>query len=252
MTITPSLCLIHGWAANGRIFDELTRHLPDTWQHHAPHLAGHGGTAPMRPHFSVSAAADQIAATLDAPVHLFGWSLGGLVSLFLAAQHPHKVKSLTLCSTFARFDAAPDYPEGVQQSVLDKMLTLFQQDYPKHMKQFLQLQLLHTPEREQILANVLPDMLRHGTPQALDDALAAVRRADARAFLPRIRMPVLLLWGGRDNVTPPRMGDYLLRHLPDARLHTIARAAHAPFLSHSRESAQVWADFVQAVETCCP
>jgi len=38
-----SVYLIHGWAANGRIFDGLRPLLPETWRVHTPDLPGHGG-----------------------------------------------------------------------------------------------------------------------------------------------------------------------------------------------------------------
>lgn len=244
----PSLCLIHGWAANGAVFNNLRRRVPVDWQSTAPDLPGHGSMPPLLPHFSVDGAADQIASGLDRPVHLFGWSLGGLVSLYVAARYPEKVKSLTLCSTFARFAADDHYPEGIRNSVLDKMVDLFQDDYPKHMRQFLELQLLNMPHLEEVIASVLPDMLKQGAPKALADALAAVKVADARLFLPKIQVPVLLIYGNRDSVTPVRMGEYMTQHLPNSHLYVVDRAAHAPFLSHETEVAQQWFGFVSDVE----
>lgn len=86
------------------------------------------------------------------------------------------------------------------------MLRLFGSDYPKHMRDFLlRLQLLHSAHADDILASVLPDALRHGTPQGLADALAAVS-ADTRFRLPEIRCPALLVYGGRRRAVTPRMG----------------------------------------------
>ena len=117
------------------------------------------------------------------------------------------------------------------------MLPLFQDDYPKHMRQFLELQLLHTPERQTIIEAVLPDVLRNGTPQGMADALTAIEYADMRPLLADIRCPTLLIFGGKDALTPVRMGQYLQQHLPNAHLHVIDKAAHAPFISHSSEVA---------------
>ena len=103
------------------------------------------------------------------------------------------------------------------------------------MRQFLQLQLLNTPDGEEIIASVLPDMVKNGAPAALKAALDALSLADARPFLSQIRQPVLLVYGGKDSITPPRMGDYLEQHLPFAELQIIEKAAHAPFLSHAAE-----------------
>ena len=160
---------------------------------------------------------------------------GGLVALHLAIRHPHKVRRLCLTSSFAKFLAASDYPQGQSRTALDKMIALFEQDYPKYMRQFLQLQLLNTPDGEEIIASVLPDMVKNGAPAALKAALDALSLADARPFLRQIRQPVLLVYGGKDSITPPRMGEYLEQHLPFAELQIIEKAAHAPFLSHAAE-----------------
>ena len=228
--MTISLCLIHGWAVNADIFTEFRHMLPENWRISAPHLIGHGSNHES---FSVFEAADKIATQLIEPSFLFGWSLGGLVALHVAACYPERVRGLILSNTFARFQAASDYPQGVSLTSLERMVSFFQQDYTQSVRQFLELQLLHTPQRHEILAAVLPDVAQHGTPAALQSALQAVAQADARAMLPEIQCPALLLYGGKDAITPPRMGEYLAAHLSDATFKIAPQAAHAPFLSHA-------------------
>ena len=165
-----SVYLIHGWAANGRIFDGLRPLLPETWRVHTPDLPGHGN-APSDGTFDIIAAADALAAEMPDNSDVAGWSLGGLVALHLAIRYPHKVRRLCLTSSFAKFLATTDYPQGLNRSALDKMIALFEQDYPKYMRQFLQLQLLNTPDGEEIIASVLPDMVKNGAPAVLKAAL---------------------------------------------------------------------------------
>lgn len=249
MQHTPKkVYLIHGWAANRHIFDDLIPRLPDEWDIQALNLPGHGD-APFHGGFDVAAAADAFAAHITEPAYLLGWSLGGLVSLYMAARHPEKVRGLCLTASFARFQAAPDYPEGLKNPALAKMIELFEQDYHKYMKQFLQLQFLYAKDQHSILEKVLPDIVKHGAPSALQAALDAVAEADARAFLPHINVPSLLIFGAKDSITPPRMGEYLHRHLPQSRLHIIEKAAHAPFLTQAAEFAQILTDFVERPES---
>ena len=170
--------LIHGWGANRHVFDDLMPRLPAEWAVCAPDLPGHGDAPFVRP-FDIAAAADGIAAQIDAPADILGWSLGGLVALYLAARHPGKVRSLCLTASFARLTADEDYPEGLAAPALGKMVGAFRTDYAKHIKQFLQLQLLHTHDADGIIGRILPDLARCGTPSALQEALEAAERAHA-------------------------------------------------------------------------
>ena len=177
--------MIHGWAANGRVFDPLRESLPENWRIRTPDLPGHGAS-PDNGAFDITATADALAAEIDdgEPADLLGWSLGGLVALHLAHRHPQKVRKLCLTASFAKFLAAPDYPEGLSNPALGKMITLFRQDYQKYMRQFLELQFLYAKEARPLMHAILPDIVKHGTPAALETALAALSAADARPFLP--------------------------------------------------------------------
>ncbi|MBJ7777882.1 pimeloyl-[acyl-carrier protein] methyl ester esterase [Neisseria meningitidis] len=235
-----------GGGRTGHVFDDLMPRLPATWPVSAVDLPGHGD-APFAQPFDIEAAADAVAAQIDTPADILGWSLGGLVALYLAARHPDKVRSLCLTASFARLTADEDYPEGLAAPALGKMVGAFRTDYAKHIKQFLQLQLLHTHDADGIIGRILPDLARCGTPSALQEALDAAERADARHLLDKIDVPVLLVFGSKDAITPPRMGEYLHRHLKGSRLVVMEKAAHAPFLSHAEAFAALYRDFVEGV-----
>lgn len=48
-------------------------------------------------------------------------------------------------------------------------------------------------------------------------------------------LPVALLYGQRDLLTPPEVAHWLADTLPDARLTVFPTASHAPFLSHEAD-----------------
>ncbi len=243
---TPSpIWLVHGWAANHHIFDPLAARLAG-YPLRAPDLPGHGQAA-FHGRFDLTALADSWAACLSEPIHLLGWSLGGAVALTLAARHPDKVRSLCLTAAFAKLQAVEGYPEGLPHIALYKMLPLLEQDYPKYMRQFLQLQFLYAQQHAGLLAEVLPKLLHSGTPPALSAALNAAVAFDGRPLLAGIRCPSLLLFGDKDNITPQRMGTYLHHHLPDSRLQIISGAAHAPFLSHADRFADSYCSWLDTL-----
>jgi pimeloyl-ACP methyl ester carboxylesterase len=57
-------------------------------------------------------------------------------------------------------------------------------------------------------------------------------RPDHTAELARVTAPTLLLWGDRDEVSPPAVGNHLASLLPDARLSVVAGGDHG--FAHDR------------------
>jgi pimeloyl-ACP methyl ester carboxylesterase len=52
-------------------------------------------------------------------------------------------------------------------------------------------------------------------------------RADLSDQLPAVQCPTLLLWGDADPISPPAVGEHLVKILPSARLVVIAGGDHA-------------------------
>jgi pimeloyl-ACP methyl ester carboxylesterase len=69
-------------------------------------------------------------------------------------------------------------------------------------------------------------------------------------MLPEIKLPVLLIWGREDNVTPPHVAGDFLRMLPDAKLVFLEKCGHAPMMERPKEFNEIFGDFLN--EICCP
>jgi len=78
---------------------------------------------------------------------------------------------------------------------------------------------------------------------ALRAGLEILRSEDLRGELPDLRVPLLLLLGGRDRLAPPAAGEAMRDLLPEAELQVLQTAAHTPFLSHANECSDLLVDF---------
>jgi pimeloyl-ACP methyl ester carboxylesterase len=109
------LILLHGGIGTGEMFGAIMPGLSAGRRVITVDLQGHGGTAdvdrPLRPELM----ADDIAALLDhlglEQVDLMGYSLGGVVALRTAIQHPARIRRLVLVAVAFRRDGS--HPEVV-------------------------------------------------------------------------------------------------------------------------------------------
>jgi pimeloyl-ACP methyl ester carboxylesterase len=93
----PSLLLIHGAASGAWVWDTWRKHLRDLgWQVNVLDLRGHGRSMPtdlaavtMEDYVAdVASVTVQIEAAQGSHPILGGWSLGGMVAMMYATQHP--------------------------------------------------------------------------------------------------------------------------------------------------------------------
>jgi pimeloyl-ACP methyl ester carboxylesterase len=85
--------LVHGSDDPERTWGKQ-RPLADRFELVAPHRRGYGRSPDADPDFEVDAA--DIAGLLGEPVHVVGFSYGGIASLLAAAQRPEHVRSLAV------------------------------------------------------------------------------------------------------------------------------------------------------------
>ncbi|MCJ8207369.1 alpha/beta fold hydrolase [Pseudomonas sp. RGM2987] len=64
-------------------------------------------------------------------------------------------------------------------------------------------------------------------------------RTDLTLRLAELRLPVLLLWGDADPISPVRVGQRLAQRLPHAQLHVFPGADHSLGFTHADEVARL-------------
>jgi pimeloyl-[acyl-carrier protein] methyl ester esterase len=225
--------LLHGWAMNLRVFDGLAAALAPTHRVTTIDLPGHG-RSPWRAGLTPVAIADWLLEELPERGTLLGWSLGGQLALRIAARTPARVSRLVLVASTPKFVAGSDWPHGLEPEVLQRFAAGLQSDYTRTVGDFLELQVRGSSAATATLQQLRTALERQGAamPAALASGLAQLAGEDLRELARTLTLPVLVVSGQCDRVTPPDAARALAALLPDARLLELRRAGHAPFLSH--------------------
>jgi pimeloyl-[acyl-carrier protein] methyl ester esterase len=237
----PRLVLLHGWGLNCAVFETLAQRLEAGFELRCLDLPGHGRSradvAILEQGIDALAAllAAELAAEAEGPLQLLGWSLGGMAALALAAVAPERIARLTLVATTPCFVARDDWTHGLAPAVLENFATQLRADYRRTVHEFLELQVRGSAQAAGTLQQLQQALDAQGsaTPRALAAGLGLLRSVDLRPRLAQVGMPALVIGGQYDRVTPPGAGRALAAALPQAEYREIARAGHAPFLSHA-------------------
>ncbi|HEX2834023.1 MAG TPA: alpha/beta fold hydrolase [Thermoanaerobaculia bacterium] len=156
------------------------------------------------------------------PVHLIGHSMGGALSIRLAAERPDLVRSLILVNS-----------AGMP----------FRLDPRPHVRP-----LPKPPYGGPGIARVLlPDFLRAG-PASVAVAGTRVIFSDEREQMHRIRVPALLVWGENDPLVPLQYGQAMQHEIADATLAVIPRAAHVAMWDAPAEFNEIVLKFLEDVD----
>lgn len=227
-----NLVLIHGWAADSRI-----------WEAQRTAWAGRAAVwAPDLPGWEAGWLMEQLQALDPAQTILMGWSLGGMLALEAAAggYQPRALITLAACASFCR---RPDFGLGVAPAVVRGMRQRLRTEAEQVVQEFHQ-QLLAPREAgyQEELQQLLP---RNQKPEWLAQGLDYLRTRDLRSLLPRVVAPeVVLVQGERDRIVNAAQAYFLREQLPRARLVLLPGAGHAPMVSCRRQLDEILAEFL--------
>jgi pimeloyl-ACP methyl ester carboxylesterase len=221
----PTVVLLHGAG-----FDHTTWALHSRWfAHHgfgllAPDLPGHGRSA-GKPLATIAEMADWVAALLDAAgaakAKLVGHSMGSLIALETAARHPAKISGLSLIGTAATMTVGPDLMKAAEandHAAID-MVSIWGLGFQAELGGSLAPGLWMHSGAQRVLEQCRPGVLFND----LNACNAYQGALDAAA---KVAVPVTLILGERDMMTPAKAGKALAAVLPNARTVVLPGAGH--------------------------
>jgi pimeloyl-ACP methyl ester carboxylesterase len=244
----PALC-VHGLEGSSRNWTDLMNLLRPRLACDAVDLPGFGGSPP-RPdgRYSISALAQTVVALIErsgrGPVHLIGNSLGGAVSVKVAAVRPELVKTLTLISP-----ALPDlrprldlirFPVIGLPRVGARLIRQYQATQPAERRVAAVIATCYSnpglyPQAR--LAAEVAELNRRDSLEYAAAALVGSARALSAEFLrkgrhspwrdaARVAGPTLVIYGQHDRLVDPRAAGRAAHMFKDARVVVLPRTGH--------------------------
>jgi pimeloyl-ACP methyl ester carboxylesterase len=218
----PVVVLVHG--LGGRAEDwwlDQAKYLSKAgYRVYMPDLLGYGRSEqPADFSYSVSDETTVVLGFMDAlnlkQVDLGGWSMGGWIVQRLASQHPERVRRLILFDAAGIFEKptwdtrifTPSNPQEFEQ--INALLT----PHPYHLPNFMVQDILrHTRQNEWVI---------HRAFQSMQDGRDATDN-----LLATLQMPVLIVWGAEDHITPLHQGEKMHQLIPHSQMLVLPDCGH--------------------------
>ncbi|AKJ06502.1 pimeloyl-ACP methyl ester carboxylesterase [Archangium gephyra] len=202
------MILIPGFASSGEVWDGIVAHYQDRFECHILTLAGFAGAPASGEGAVMPLVREQLAAYvaahhLDKPV-VVGHSMGGVIALSLAAEHPEAVGQLVVVDSLPFLPAANEpsaTPISLNEMALNFRNMLMSQ--PLDQRRAYQRRVLPTLISDKEKVEVALDWSMKSEGQTLGQAFYEMMTTDLRPELGRIHAPVLVMgsWAGTPGAT---------------------------------------------------
>lgn len=232
----PILLLLHG------LFGALSN-----WNTVLDHFSkNYTVVIPLMPIYQMSLPKTSVAGLADfihdfmkfkkyPPVTLLGNSLGGHVGLVYTLEHPENVTALVLTGS-----------SGLYENAMGGSFP------PRQNYEFIKAKTEETFYDPNVATKELVDEVyeivnsRNKGLRIVMMAKSAIRHNLSKE-IKKITVPVCLIWGKNDTITPPEVAEEFHELLPNSELHWIDKCAHAPMMEHPQEFNEILDGFLLKV-----
>jgi pimeloyl-ACP methyl ester carboxylesterase len=255
----PPLVLLHGILLSSALWVHQLRDLADHHRVIAVDLRGHGQSLPGPAGSGTRVMAADVGAVLETlgveHAVVVGHSMGGMVALQLAVDLPveqrrRRVAGIVLASTTAGpFASLPGFTGLVRVTgpVTARAVLLGERwgakALPSRDLRWWLVRLGFGADAPAVQVRFVEAMHR-GTPsRTLAELIPSLAAFDLSARLGSLDLPVLVVVGSHDRITPPRLSRRLAGALPEAQLVELARCGHMPMLERRHEFSRLVDEF---------
>ncbi|WP_406823661.1 alpha/beta fold hydrolase [Pedobacter sp. KACC 23697] len=153
-------------------------------------------------------------------VVLIGNSLGGHVGLVFTVAHQEFVKALVLTGSSGLYENAfgGSFPRRESYDYIKEKVEFTFYDPATATKELVDDVFKTVNDRSRVI-------------RILTMAKSAIRHNMAKD-LSKITIPVSLIWGKNDKVTPPEVAEEFHQLLPNSELNWVDKCGHAPMMEH--------------------
>jgi len=235
--------LLHGWLGSWGLWQETMAYLGRYYRTYALDFWGFGESGKKRETYAVQDFVTLVDQFMDrlgimqAP--LVGHSMGGTVSLSVAIQFPQRVsKVVVVGSPIAGSSLAPLLKlAGIRPiaALLFNMMGVF----TFGMKMYSPL-ICSDPR----FWAMMKSDLSKTTVESFLLSIASLRRTDLRPLLHNVKVPVLAMYGDRDNIVHPRQWQPIEVGISNARVVRWPKAKHFVMMDESADFMEKLKEFL--------
>ncbi|MDG9930821.1 MULTISPECIES: alpha/beta hydrolase [unclassified Pseudomonas] len=244
-----TLVMIHGFGANRDNWLRMTRHFTERYRVIALDLPGFGESSKPDASYDVASQTERLHAFITAlnieKPHLIGNSMGGHIAALYAARYPDQVSSIALLDN-----------AGITSPRMSEMFQMIERGQPNPLVvrkaedfgTLMDFVFVNPPP--------LPDSLkRHFAAQSManqahyDMIFTQLREqyVPLEPELPKIQVPVLVLWGDRDRVLDVSSIEVMKPLLQKPTVVVMKDCGHAPMIERPEETAQHYQAFLDSL-----
>lgn len=241
----PTIVMLHGYSADKSVWLRFAHQLGDDFNIIIPDLAGHGETGfDANWDYSAPAQAARVVSLMDRlqiqKAHIIGNSMGGFIAAHFAHLYPDRTITATLVD-----------PAGVvspEPSDMGKMLAQgknpFQVNSTEEFFAFYDMTMAKPP--------FVPDFVKAGVGARYQDRKEELGvifkfvhgRDGLDSLLSEIKVPVLILWGAKDQLIHVSSAKVWDEGLPNSEVKIWPEIGHMPMVEIPQESAAVYQNFL--------
>lgn len=168
-------------------------------------------------------------------INLLGNSLGGHVALIFTLSNPEYVKALVLTGSSGLYENSfgGTFPRRESYDFIQEKVAFTFYDPAMATKELVDEVFATVNDRNRVI-------------RILAMAKSAIRHNLAKD-LHKITIPVCLIWGKDDKVTPPDVAEEFHHLFPNSELNWIDKCGHAPMMERPEEFIQYLQKFLDRV-----
>ena len=244
-----TLIFIHGFPFNKWTWKNQIDALKEDYRVIAYDVRGHGNSDSGSAEFSITQFADDLFLFMDElrieAAIICGLSMGGYIALNAVLKQPSRIEALVLCDTQCGADS--DQARKKRMDVIDSVQKngLKQYAHDAVQKLFCEASLIERPDDvsfvEQIILNTPEESI-------VNTLKALATRRETCSRLHEINIPVTILVGESDQITPPEVAQKMQDLITGSSIQVIEKAGHLTNLENPTSFNSHVQKFLTAIE----